>query len=213
MKASATLKFGRMGARKVRYVADLVRGKRVDSALSQLRFSKREAARTLEKLLRSAVSNAEQSGDADIDNLYISELQVDEVMSELDIDGSGTIEASEFMDKLKQFGQERTDEIAKCHEIFAEIDDDKSGFLDAKEVKKLAKRMGFEEQLSQKGFLKKMIAEMEAAGSDGAEGGAVGGRGRVRGDGARARGRRHRLRRRRGRKGTDSRGRKILYGT
>jgi large subunit ribosomal protein L22 len=78
MKASATLKFGRMGARKVRYVADLVRGKRVDSALSQLRFSKRDAARTLEKLLRSAVSNAEQTGEADIDNLYISELQVDE---------------------------------------------------------------------------------------------------------------------------------------
>ena len=128
--------------------------------------------------------DADGSGDLDVEEFQdamasmgqkLTELEVDEVMSELDIDGSGTIEASEFMDKLKQFGQERTDEIARCHEIFAEIDDDKSGFLDAKEVKKLAKRMGFEEQLSQKGFLKKMIAEMEAAGSDGAEGGAAGG--------------------------------------
>ena len=136
--------------------------------------------------------DADGSGDLDVEEFQdamasmgqkLTELQVDEVMSELDIDGSGTIEASEFMDKLKQFGQERTDEIAKCHEIFAEIDDDKSGFLDAKEVKKLAKRMGFEEQLSQKGFLKKMIAEMEAAGSDGADGGAAAGRG-ARGRGA-----------------------------
>jgi large subunit ribosomal protein L22 len=78
MKATATLKFGRQGARKVRYVADLVRGKNVDKALAQLRFSKRDAARDLEKLVRAAVANAEQTGGADIDNLFISELQVDE---------------------------------------------------------------------------------------------------------------------------------------
>ena len=78
MQAKATLKFGRSGARKVRYVADLVRGKRVDYALAQLRFSKRDAAKVLEKLLRSAVANAEQTGEADIDNLFISNLQVDE---------------------------------------------------------------------------------------------------------------------------------------
>ena len=78
MQAKATLKFGRQGARKVRYVADLVRGERVDSALAQLRFSKKDAARVLEKLLRSAIANAEQTGEADVDNLYISNLQVDE---------------------------------------------------------------------------------------------------------------------------------------
>ncbi len=78
MQAKATLKFGRVGARKARYVADLIRGARVDTALAQLKFSKRGAARILEKLIRSAVANAEQTGEADLDNLRIADLQVNE---------------------------------------------------------------------------------------------------------------------------------------
>ena len=78
MQSKATLKFGRMGARKVRYVADQVRGQNVTKALAHLKFSKRAAAKTLEKLLRSAVANAEQQGGVDVDTLFIRMLQVDE---------------------------------------------------------------------------------------------------------------------------------------
>ena len=84
-------------------------------------------------------------------------------MSELDIDGSGTIEAGEFLDKLKQFEKDRVADISKCHEIFAEVDDDASGFLDEKEVKQLAKKVGLGDQIkADKGFVKNMIQEMEA---------------------------------------------------
>ena len=77
MQAKARLKFGRMAPRKVRYVADQVRGKQVDEALTLLHFSKRGAAKTLSKLIRSAVANAERQGDADLDALYIRTLMVD----------------------------------------------------------------------------------------------------------------------------------------
>ena len=68
---------------KVRYVADLVRGKNVDKALAQLRFSKRDAARDLEKLVRAAVANAEHMANRDnqkidIDSLYVTKVWVDE---------------------------------------------------------------------------------------------------------------------------------------
>lgn len=77
MQAKATLKFGRLAPRKARYVAGLVRGATVEDALAQLKFSRRGAAGILEKLIRSALANAEQAGGANLDNLWISELQVD----------------------------------------------------------------------------------------------------------------------------------------
>ena len=56
MEAAATLRFGRIAPRKVRVVADLIRGKRVDSAVSILMFSEKGAARVLKKLLISAIA-------------------------------------------------------------------------------------------------------------------------------------------------------------
>ena len=66
--------------RKMRIVADLVRGKSVDQALDIFRFSQKEASRKLEKLLLSAISNWQtKNQDANIEdaNLYIHEIKVD----------------------------------------------------------------------------------------------------------------------------------------
>jgi large subunit ribosomal protein L22 len=78
MEARATAKFMRIGPRKVRLVADNVKGKPVEEALNILRFTPKKAARVLRKVLFSAVSNAEQMPSVDVDTLYVSEIQVNE---------------------------------------------------------------------------------------------------------------------------------------
>ncbi len=67
----------RQSARKVRLVIDTIRGKGVNEAYAALRFSKKRAARQIEKVLRSAVANAEQDAQRenqsiDVDQLYVS---------------------------------------------------------------------------------------------------------------------------------------------
>lgn len=78
MSARARLRMLRMSPRKVRAVADQVRGKNVQRAVDLLTFCRRRAARPLLKLVKSAVANAEQKGGMDVDNLYIKELLVDQ---------------------------------------------------------------------------------------------------------------------------------------
>jgi large subunit ribosomal protein L22 len=79
MEATATLRYLKVSPQKVRLVADLIRGKKVDEALSILRFTKKSSARDLEKLLRSAVANAENSeAGADSDDLVVSKIYVNE---------------------------------------------------------------------------------------------------------------------------------------
>ena len=78
MEARATLRYLRITPRKVRAVADLIRGKKVDLALRQLAYVEKRSALPLAKLLRSAVANADQAakGQLDADALYVRELQV-----------------------------------------------------------------------------------------------------------------------------------------
>jgi large subunit ribosomal protein L22 len=79
MEATATLRYLKVSPQKVRLVADLIRGKRVDEALSILRFTKKSSAKDLEKLLRSAVANAEtKEGGVDTDELVVSKIFVNE---------------------------------------------------------------------------------------------------------------------------------------
>jgi large subunit ribosomal protein L22 len=79
MEATATLKYLKSSPQKVRLIVDLVRGKKVEEALSILRFTKKAAAKDLEKLVRSAVANAEnKEGGADIDELVVSKIYVNE---------------------------------------------------------------------------------------------------------------------------------------
>jgi large subunit ribosomal protein L22 len=58
-------------------VIDMIRDRYTDDALSLLRFSPKRAAKPVENVLRSAISNAEQGADVNVDNLYISKATVD----------------------------------------------------------------------------------------------------------------------------------------
>jgi large subunit ribosomal protein L22 len=77
MEARAKLFSIRLSPRKTRLVADMVRGKSIQSALTILRFSPQPSARVLSKLLSSAVANAEQKGVSDVDRLYVKGISVD----------------------------------------------------------------------------------------------------------------------------------------
>ena len=79
MEATATLKYLKMSPQKVRLVADLVRGKKVEEALSILHFMKKTCSKDLEKLVRSAVANAEvKEANLDTDELVVSKIYVNE---------------------------------------------------------------------------------------------------------------------------------------
>lgn len=77
MAYKATHRFARIAPRKARLVAALIRGRRVDDALTQLDLSKKRAAWFLKTVLKSAIANAEEN-DADVESLYVSESRVDE---------------------------------------------------------------------------------------------------------------------------------------
>ncbi|HZJ41893.1 MAG TPA: 50S ribosomal protein L22 [Patescibacteria group bacterium] len=78
MEVKASLKHLRMSAQKVRLVLDVVRGLSVTEALDQLRFINKLAARPVEKLLKSAIANAENTFNLERSNLLISGLRADE---------------------------------------------------------------------------------------------------------------------------------------
>jgi ribosomal protein L22 len=76
--ARATAKYVRVSARKMRLVADMVRGKGVGEARTVLAFSTKNAAKVVTKVLGSAVANAENNHDMSGDDLYISTILVNE---------------------------------------------------------------------------------------------------------------------------------------
>ena len=77
-KAKATAKTIRVSPRKSRLVIDLVRGKSVAEAIAILKFTPNKAAGIIEKVLMSAVANAENNFDLDVENLVVSEAFVNE---------------------------------------------------------------------------------------------------------------------------------------
>jgi len=78
MQAFAKLKYARISAQKVRLVTDQVRNMPVDRALDLLTFSNKKAARLVKKVLESAIANAEHNAGADVDELKVSAVCVDE---------------------------------------------------------------------------------------------------------------------------------------
>ncbi len=78
MEAIAKHKGARLSAQKARLVADQIRGKRVDEALTLLAFSSKKGAHIIGKVLKSAAANAEDVFGADIDELRVSKIQVGE---------------------------------------------------------------------------------------------------------------------------------------
>ena len=77
-EVKATAKYIRIAPRKVRIVMNLVRGKSVADALAILKFTPKVGADAVEKVLRSAIANAENNFDMDVDRLCISSAFVDQ---------------------------------------------------------------------------------------------------------------------------------------
>jgi large subunit ribosomal protein L22 len=78
MRVDAKLKNVRLAAQKGRLVADQIRGLPVERALQLLTFSPKKAARTIKKVLESAIANAEHNEGADVDELKVAAITVDE---------------------------------------------------------------------------------------------------------------------------------------
>ena len=78
MEVSAKLSHARISPQKARLVADLVRGMPVERALETLTFSNKKAAQIVRKVLESAIANAEHNAGADVDELKIAKIYVNE---------------------------------------------------------------------------------------------------------------------------------------
>ena len=74
LSASATLKYARISSRKVKIVADLIRGKSADEALAIVKFTPKASFVIIEKLLKSAIANAENNHGMKHDKLYVAEI-------------------------------------------------------------------------------------------------------------------------------------------
>ncbi|MEP1471838.1 MAG: 50S ribosomal protein L22 [Halieaceae bacterium] len=102
MEVAARLKGAQISAQKARLVADQVRGMQVEEALNLLEFSNKKAAHIVKKILDSAIANAENNEGADVDELKVSSIFVDEGMT---------------MKRLRPRAKGRADRILKrsCH--------------------------------------------------------------------------------------------------
>jgi large subunit ribosomal protein L22 len=81
MEVVAILRGARLSAQKARLVADQIRGKAVEEALQLLTYSPKKGADIIKKVLNSAIANAEHNEWADVDELKVSTIYVDEGMS------------------------------------------------------------------------------------------------------------------------------------
>ncbi|HBN13977.1 50S ribosomal protein L22 [Pseudohongiella sp. SYSU M77423] len=102
MEVVAILRGARLSAQKARLVADQIRGKNVEEALQLLTFSPKKGADVIKKVLNSAIANAEHNEGADVDELKVSTIYVDEGMS---------------MKRIRPRAKGRADRILKrtCH--------------------------------------------------------------------------------------------------
>ena len=78
MQVAAKLSYARVSPQKCRLVADTIRGKNVDEALKTLTFSPKKSAQIVKKVLESAIANAEHNHGADIDELKVAKIEVNE---------------------------------------------------------------------------------------------------------------------------------------
>lgn len=78
MQAEASLKYARISVQKARLVADQIRGLGVEQAINLLVFSPKKGAGIIRKVLESAIANAEHNEGADVDELRVAEIQINE---------------------------------------------------------------------------------------------------------------------------------------
>ena len=73
-KAEATLKYARISSRKVKIVADLIKGKDIEEALAILKYTPKASSEIIEKLLKSAIANAENNHNMEHGKLYVADI-------------------------------------------------------------------------------------------------------------------------------------------
>ncbi|MEG6586984.1 50S ribosomal protein L22 [Dendrosporobacter sp. 1207_IL3150] len=78
MEAKAVAKYVRIAPRKIRIVMDLIRGKNIGEAFAILKYTPKVGAEVIEKVLKSAVANAEHNNDMNVDKLYVATAFVDQ---------------------------------------------------------------------------------------------------------------------------------------
>ena len=78
MEVKATAKYMRISAQKVRKIVDGIKGKPAEMGLNALKFMPQKSAGMLEKILRSAIANADQNAELDVDSLVIKNIIVNE---------------------------------------------------------------------------------------------------------------------------------------
>ena len=110
MQVGARLKGAKISAQKARLVADQIRGKEVGAALDILSFSTKKGAHLVKKLLESAIANAEHNEGADVDELIVTKIHVDEGLT---------------MKRIRPRAKGRADRILKrtCHITLAVADE------------------------------------------------------------------------------------------
>ncbi len=110
MQVGARLKGAKISAQKARLVADQIRGKEVGAALDILSFSTKKGAHLVKKLLESAIANAEHNEGADVDELIVAKIHVDEGLT---------------MKRIRPRAKGRADRILKrtCHITLAVADE------------------------------------------------------------------------------------------
>ncbi|OGQ51166.1 MAG: 50S ribosomal protein L22 [Deltaproteobacteria bacterium RIFCSPLOWO2_02_FULL_53_8] len=77
MEARATSKYMKVSPQKARLVVDLIRGKRINDALSILAFTQKAVSKDIAKVVKSAIANAENTKELDVDKLFIKTAFVD----------------------------------------------------------------------------------------------------------------------------------------
>ncbi|MCB1692554.1 MAG: 50S ribosomal protein L22 [Pseudomonadales bacterium] len=109
MEVAAKLRGARISAQKARLIADQIRGKQVGDALNILGFSTKKGAHIVKKVLESAIANAENNEGADVDELSVKTIYVDEGMT---------------MKRIRPRAKGRADRILKrtCHITLAVAD-------------------------------------------------------------------------------------------
>ena len=78
MEVKATAKYIRIAPRKIRIVMNLIRGKSIREAFAILKFTPKVGSEVIEKVLRSAVTNAEHNNDMDVEKMFVSSCSVDQ---------------------------------------------------------------------------------------------------------------------------------------
>jgi len=78
MQAEASIRYAHISAQKARLVGNQIRGQRVEKAVNLLMFSPKKGAGIIKKVLESAIANAESNEGADVDELMVAEVQVNE---------------------------------------------------------------------------------------------------------------------------------------